>query len=404
LTAVRRPAVWMRAGLYAIWLAVAGLLWVVAVPVQLERGCWLGEWPFERGCDDYPTRTLSKTTPDEYRHYLERNLGDARAWAPFVAKLWATKAPEAEAVLAQVRQFNPYDQDLLRMEVVAANRAGDAERLAEALVYLAERGVTEAYQPLMALMHNADTQSHVLKLLKPGTQWLNALFSAPPGELQPAALVPFVTEGLRLNILKPATVLALVDHMKKVGMPIDAYTLWLTLKAPVPEGLFNKGFEQRSLQKGFDWVWPQPAANALVGSRVAQVSAAPRPGQMLEVSMTGKTGLPPVLVQQTLVLLQNRYRLTIGMSSDNLKTEEGLVWALYCAGGDQRWAHSVPLKNTQGAWRSFNLDFEVPNECGGVVDLRLEPAARWEVKAGMSGVVYFDDFDLVALTQGGRID
>jgi hypothetical protein len=125
---------------------------------------------------------------------------------------------------------------------------------------------------------------------------------------------------------------------------------------------------------------------------------------MLEVSLTGKTGLPPVLVQQTLVLLQNRYRLTIGMSSDNLKTEEGLVWALYCAGGDQRWAHSVPLKNTQGAWRSFNLDFEVPNECGGVVDLRLEPAARWEVKAGMSGVVYFDDFDLVALTQGGRID
>jgi hypothetical protein len=185
------------------------VLWVVAVPVQLERGCWLGEWPFERGCDDYPTRTLSKTTPDDYRHYLERNLGDARAWAPFVAKLWATKAPEAEAVLAQVRQFNPYDQDLLRMEVVAANRAGDAERLAEALVYLAERGVTEAYQPLMALMHNADTQSHVLKLLKPETQWLNALFSAPPGELQPAALVPFVTEGLRLNILKPATVLAL---------------------------------------------------------------------------------------------------------------------------------------------------------------------------------------------------
>lgn len=404
MTPTHRPAVLFRAALYAIWLVVAGLVWVYAVPVQLERGCWLGEWPFERGCDDHPTRTLSKTTPDDYRHYLERNLGDARAWVPFSARLWSENAPEAEAVLAQVRKINPYDPDLLRMEVVAANRAGDAPRLAEALVYLAERGVTESYQPLMALMHGPDTQNHVLKLLTPKTRWLNAMFSFPPAELQPAALTPFVTDGLRLGILKPSTVLALVDHLKKMGLPVDAYALWLTLKAPVPEGLFNKGFDQRSLQKGFDWVWPQPAANALVGSRVAQVSATPRPGQMLEVSLTGKTGLPPVLVQQTLVLLQSRYRLTIGVSSENLKTEDGLVWALYCAGGDQRWAHSVPLKSTQGAWRSYNLDFEVPGECGGVVDLRLEPAARWEVKAGMSGVAYFDNFDLVALKEGARRD
>jgi hypothetical protein len=394
----------LRVALYAVWTAVAGWLWLAAGPVLMERGCWQGEWPFERGCDHYPTRTLSKTTPGDYERYLARNLGDARAWTPYAAKLWADQDAKAKAVLAEVLKIHPYSPDLLRLEVAAANQAGDAARLAAALVHLAERGVADAYAPLLALMHNPDTQGHVLALLTPETRWLNVVFGQPTAALGPAALTPFVAEGLKLAILKPATVVALVEHLKKVGLPIDAYTLWMTLKGPVNEGLFNKGFDQRSQQKGFDWIWPQPAANALVGSRVAQVSATPRPGQMLEVSLTGKTGLPPVLVQQTLVLLQNRYRLTIGVSSDNLKTEEGLVWALYCAGGDRRWAHSVPLKSTQGAWRSFNLDFEVPAECGGVVDLRLEPAASWEVKAGMGGVVYFDDFDLIALTQGARGD
>lgn len=400
----RTSAVALRLAVYAVWLGVAVWLWLAAGPVLMERGCWQGEWPFERGCDHYPTRTLSKTTPGDYERYLGRNLGDARAWTPYTTRLWADQDAKAQAVLAEVLNINPYNPDLLRMEVAAANQAGDAARLAAALVYLAERGATDAFAPLLALMHNPDTQGHVLALLTPETRWLNVLFGYPTPALGPAALTPFVAEGLRLNILQPATVLALVEHLKKVGLPIDAYALWMTLKGPVAEGLYNKGFDQRSQQKGFDWVWPQPSANALVGSRVAQVSATPRPGQMLEVSLTGKTGLPPVLVQQTMVLLQRHYRLTIGVSSDNLKTEDGLVWALYCAGGDQRWAHTVPLKSTQGVWRSFNLDFEVPFECGGVVELRLEPAARWEVKAGMSGVAYFDDFNLVALTQGTRGD
>ncbi|MFY7906392.1 MAG: hypothetical protein ACOVO0_09660, partial [Burkholderiaceae bacterium] len=291
-------------------------------------------------------------------------------------------------------EFNPYHTDLLKLETVAAHRANDPQRLATALVHLAERGVTEAHAPLLAMMHSPELQGHVLALLTPETRWLNTLFSQPGPTLGPAALTPFVAEGLKLGILKPATVLALVEHLKKVGLPIDAYALWMNLKGQVAEGLFNKGFDQRSHQKGFDWIWAQPTANALVGSRVAQVSATPRAGQMLEVNLTGKTGLPPVLVQQTLVLLQNRYRLSIGVQSDNLKSEEGLVWALYCAGGDSRWAHTVPLLSTQGAWRTFNLDFEVPGECGGVVDLRLEPMAKWEIKGGMTGTVHFDDFDL----------
>lgn len=387
----------IRLAVYAAWLLVAVWVWKQAVPVQMERGCWVGEWPFERGCDDFPTRTLSKTSAQDYKDYLARNPGDARAWTPFVSKLWSTGDANAEAVLSKVLAINPYQTDLLKLEVVAADRDGDAARLARALVYLAERGVTEAYAPLLALMHHPELQGHVLALLTPETRWLNAVFSYPSPTLGPAALTPFVAEGLRLGILKPTTVLALVEHLKKVGLPIDAYSLWMSLKGTVSEGIFNKGFDQRSLQKGFDWVWAQPTANALVGSRVSQVSATPRPGQMLEVNLTGKTGLPPVLVQQTLVLLQNKYRLSVSVHSDNLKSEEGLVWALYCGGGDTRWAHTVPLKSTQGAWRTFNLDFEVPGECGGVVDLRLEPAAKWEIKGGMAGTMHFDDFDLVAL-------
>jgi hypothetical protein len=110
---------------------------------------------------------------------------------------WQTKMPRHKAVLAEVLKINPYSQDLLRLEVAAANQAGDAARLAAALVYLAERGVADAYGPLLALMHNPDTQGHVLALLTPETRWLNVVFGSPTPALGPAALTPFVAEGLK---------------------------------------------------------------------------------------------------------------------------------------------------------------------------------------------------------------
>ncbi|MBK7720605.1 MAG: hypothetical protein IPJ36_19455 [Simplicispira sp.] len=49
---------------------------------------------------------------------------------------------------------------------------------------------------------------------------------------------------------------------------------------------------------------------------------------------------------------------------------------------------------TQKQWQSFDLNFEMPAECEGAARLQLEATANWEARAGMAGVMYFDDFEL----------
>jgi len=70
------------------------------------------------------------------------------------------------------------------------------------------------------------------------------------------------------------------------------------------------------------------------------------------------------------------------------------VWALRCADGGERFAQSEVLEETQKEWRGFTLDFEMPAECQGAARLQLEAAAAWEARAGIAGVMYFDDFEL----------
>ena len=73
-------AAWM-----ALWLAAAAGIVAIAWPMQIERGCWLGEWPFEDGCPDYPTsknpeapaQAGDKAEDSRRRYYRLSPLGDA---------------------------------------------------------------------------------------------------------------------------------------------------------------------------------------------------------------------------------------------------------------------------------------------------------------------------------------
>lgn len=60
----------------------------------------------------------------------------------------------------------------------------------------------------------------------------------------------------------------------------------------------------------------------------------------------------------------------------------------------ERFAASEPLKETQKQWKNLEYTFTVPDACGGAARLQLEPTAPWEARAGMSGNMSFDDFEL----------
>ena len=59
-----------RAAWIGLWLVLLLALWAWAWPQQIERGCWLAEWPFEQGCSDYSSGHLETTTPTQQVQHL----------------------------------------------------------------------------------------------------------------------------------------------------------------------------------------------------------------------------------------------------------------------------------------------------------------------------------------------
>lgn len=387
------PALWTAA-----WLVVAVLVWMWAWPQQVARGCWMGEWPFEAGCSAMPAGRTQDVEPTVLQAHLRRNPGDSHAYARLLAMWWLQGNPAAQALLPTVRQLAPFDPQSLAVRAEAAIAQGDAPLAVEALVAMVERGNLRARAPLVQLMLMPQTQPAVLDAIQPGKRWVGTVLNGLDSSVPVSALQPVIARGLEVGVLKPATVLAMVDRLKREGNWLDAYTLWVAWNGQVEEGLFNGGFDQRVLRRGFDWEWKdQPGG--LQGVRISQVSAAPRPGWMLELEATGRAALPTPLVSQTLVLLRQRYELTGRWMADRLRTRDGLVWAVRCLAGGERIAQSTALRDTQRQWQTFSMEVMVPPTCAGAVRLQLETANPAEARMGMTGVINVDDLVLKPMAE-----
>ncbi|MBW7832208.1 MAG: hypothetical protein H3C29_03245 [Simplicispira suum] len=382
-----------RAAWIGLWLALFVALWVWAWPKQIERGCWLAEWPFEQGCSDYASGNLETTTPTQQVQHLERNIGDGFAYLELTQNLAAQDDSLAAPLLPWLQQLAPHNNRALALQANASLRAEDYEAAAKALALLVERGVPSARAPLVALMLEPSTQDAVRAQLTAQSRWLDPTLASLGAQVPVELLQPFVNEGWKLGVVRLPTALGQVERLKKAGYWLDAYALWVAVLGQVQDGLYNPGFDRRASQRGFDWSWPQQRAGK-VGVQLAQVSAAPRTGSMLQVEMTGRGALPQPVASQPLVLLGSHYRFTGRYMSDRLRTREGLVWALRCAAGGERFAQTEALVETQKQWQSFDLEFDMPAECEGAARLQLEAMANWEARAGMAGVMYFDDFEL----------
>ena len=377
----------------ALWLGLAALVCWLAWPQQVERGCWLGEWPFEAGCEAWPAQRSRNETPEVYQRQVQANVGDAQAYARLTHAWWSGGDPRALELLAQARRLAPYDPRLLAVLASASLQRQDWPLAAETLVQMVERGNVEARKPLLALMLDENTQGAVLAQLNAQSRWLDVMLATADPKTAPVLLQRFVSEGHALGIVRTVTVLNMVDRLKRSGDWMDAYTLWVAVRQKVESDLSNPGFDQRSLRRGFDWEWPQQPASKQ-GMRVSQVPASPRAGLMLEVELTARAALPQALVSQTVLLLAEKYRLKGRYMSDRMRTKQGLAWVLRCGAGGERWAQTPDLTETQRQWQGFEIEFTVPQACYGVARLQLEAAAPWEARAGISGVMYFDDFEL----------
>ena len=391
---------WRAAVLWLCLMLVFGaLFWKQAVPDLWQRACWLGEWPFEQGCAQHPNRHQADTRPEVFAAQVQAHVGDAHAWTALTQSLWVRQDPGLPQALQAAQALAPFDLTVLLARADLSLQSADWPAAAQALVALVERGFVPARPSLLALMQHPQGRQAVLALVQPDTLWLDAVLASIDAATHPASLLPFVDAGLQHSVLKAGTMLGLVDRLKRVNHWADAYALWVAQRGRVPAGLFNGDFETRALRRGFDWEWPQQAMGK-AGMRVQQVSASPEPGLMLQVELTGRAALPVPMVSQVVWLPGQRYRLRGRFMTDALRSREGLVWALRCAQGGERWASTEPLQDTLRRWRDVQLDFQVPEQCAGVVRLQLEPHAPSEARAGMTGFVYFDQMAVEARNEG----
>lgn len=383
-----------------IWLGLVMLMgsmfWLVAVPDLQKRACWLGEWPVEQGCDTLATRHHTETQPEVFSAHVQRHVGDAHAWTALAQALWLRADPGLPAALQVVSSLAPYHTTVLLARADLALQNNDWPVAAQTLSALVERGFAPARPSLQALMQHPEGRLAVLAQLRPDSIWLDVMLANLDAAIHPGSVLLFVDAGLQQGVLDPSTLLSLVDRLKRAKLWGDAYALWVAQRGQVPLGLYNGGFESRSLRRGFDWEWPQQTAGK-ASMRVQQVSASPEPGWMLRVDLTGRAALPVPMVSQVVWLTGQRYHLRGRFMTDALRTREGVVWALRCAHGGERWASSEPMRDTRRRWDELRLDFEVPEQCAGAVRLQLEPQAAWEASAGMTGSLYFDQMAIEAL-------
>ena len=254
-----------------IWLLCAAGLWWVLFPYQLNRGCWLGEWPFEQGCSaNRPTRFASKEPLKVSSAHLQKNPGDAAVYTWFALTQWQTKDLHWQQSMAAALAIAPLDTQLLILHV---NSSLESQRWSAAvlsLFKLIEMSKTEANEPLLKLMSTDTTLPIVLNLITPQSTWLDRLLRSKESTKFPMdKLLPIYNHGKKLGLISDATTIHVIDRLQATGRWLEAYSLWLSYQGAIKEGLFNAGFDEPVSQKAFDWKWLQ-TADAKKGMLVRQ--------------------------------------------------------------------------------------------------------------------------------------
>lgn len=390
-------AVWL-----VIWLVFAVCLWIALYPYQLNRGCWIGEWPFEQGCTDgRPTGFLPNEPMGVYTSHLRHNPGNSFAYTWLALHRWKSNDNDSESQksIEAALKVAPLDAQIL---TIHANNSLNAQHWREAavsLIKLVEIGNAEANEPLLQLLTTEASQSFVLDLITKESVWLDRLLRNANAKFPADRLLPVFSHGQRLGLVSAETTIHVIDGLQSAGRWLDAYSLWVMYQNKSKEGLFNGGFDFPVSQKAFDWKWLQ-STEAQKGMIVRQISAYPKSGMLLELELVGRSAISLPMVRQNVMLFDDNYVFRGRYLTDKLQINDGLSWKFSCASGGEPWAQTDALQDTQKQWHTFELKLKVPATCGAAVLVGLETKSRGEARVGISGLVQFDE---LSLTSEGRL-
>ena len=272
------------------------------------------------------------------------------------------------------------DRALARWSMLLRTRPGTAAQLFPLLVQLAENPATHPLlQPLLA---------------DPPEWWDRFFAHAAAKATRPETAVFLYQNRNRHGALPVADEQrAYLDRLWKENRWLEAYLAWLNgldeRQTRTLGNVYNGSFETPITNAGFDWRVSAPR-----GATVETIETyGARGDKALHVSFNGeRVRFQHVL--QYLFLDAGRYRLQGRGRPDGLKAERGLRWRARCAGANTILAESEPFVGSD-EWRSFAVDFAIPDQGCPAQLLRLELDGRVELDFEAQGGAWFDDLAIV---------
>ncbi|MBE7369418.1 hypothetical protein [Ramlibacter pallidus] len=378
----------------ALAVAAAAAVFLAAAAAHLDRACVVMDTPYLPLCPD--ATEAPEQVQAELRARLQANPGDSTAWTRLLVSIGNL---QAEAVLRAASIVAPNNGNVLRWRAAKAADRGESVEAVRLLVQmLRNRGSVEAAKVLAQLAASKEGAALLRPHLADAQYWLPAvLMHMNAQKIPPSEILPLMAEAIEKGVVPPAVLQSYMRSLKASGQWLDAYGLWLTRHKQVVPLLYNGGFDQPLEGDGFDWELA-PAMRSRAGVIAEQRSVARR-GLVLELEFTGRTFRRPV-VRQFVFAPPGSYRLRGEYNASKLRSEGGLAWKVVCTAGPKELKTDAPaLKDTGGTWRTFEVQFTVPEDCGPVAGIQLEPAAAFEAATGIKGRVAFDAFSLARAAQ-----
>ena len=381
-----RSGKWMTSG--ASLAAAVVLLWA-AVVTHLEYACTVKDTPYLGLCPAVPEDP--ETLKQQFRSRIARNPGDAWAWSGLLA---AHRGSGDEPILKAAAVLAP------NQLVVMHRRAADAfarDKAPEGLALLIEivqnRHSAEAAKVVAQIAMTSEGMTLLKPHMKEAGRWLPRVLAAMQSMKIPLnEALPLIAGAMQHNALPDDSRRKFISSLKAGGLWLDAYGLWVANRPNGVPLLYNGSFDQALEPDGFDWE-PTRSPRSRAGVIVQQQPVAKR-GLVLQLEFNGRSFTAPV-VRQYIFAPPGHYVLRGEYAASKLRSESGLAWNVACpVTGRQLPARGGQLAETGGIWRPVEVEFTVPPDCGPLVSIQLEPAAKHEAGAGIKGRIELDNFAL----------
>lgn len=370
-------------------VAAAVLVFSFALRAHLRSACLEQDTPYLPLCAPPPGDP--QVLREELRERIARNPGDSTAWTRLLV---GETSEGSAAVLPGATLAAPNNHNVSRWRAAQALQQG---RIPEGVALMVQIVSHRASAETARVLAQIAAGPQGLELMRPhlatAKEWLPQVLGASAGLKQPPGeLLALVAAVQAQGNLEESTRQLYMRRLKGAGQWLDAYGLWVSQHKDLVPLLFNGGFDQPFQADGFDWEFtPMPRSRA--GFLLDQEAVARR-GLVLDIDFTGRSFAAPV-VRQYLFLPPGTYRLRGEYMASKLRSEGGLAWGVQCTAGRRTMVGRSPsLRDTGGVWKPFEFDFAVPEDCGAVASLQLDPAAAFEATAGVKGHVAFDALSL----------